>query len=689
MPNGFVVKGPDGKEWDVDVPQGATEADAIAYVKNTYYDKAPDPLAGTHLQSGPAFTGLSRTINNFADSFRHADSVAKRALVQAAPTAALGLPALAADAYTSLDNLVRKGINGTFGTDLPYQEPFKYSRSASDAGVAAADAMGLDVPQTKAGSGALNIGTAALSALGGAGLAGGAARSISGMPQAASGMSSIFDRARTLLMGLAETPALQMAGAAGGALATEAARQANLGPAATLGLGVVGSIAPGGAATVGQRAVNMGRALARPITTPGRDIVAGQVLNRLATNRNLAPMRMDAAQELVPGSAPTMAQVSMDPGLIAAEKSISSVLDPTGRLMQRRSDQNTARQNYLDQIIMPSRPVPEGVQPQRGTLEYAQAKRDATIDTHMDPAFAGASRVTPENLQSVFSTLDRIRSDKRVGPRLEVQKAIKFAEERLQQPGVDVFDPETLYAIRKDLNTASQGKYRNNEDLALARGQLVEVIRSVDGTIDAAAPGYRRYMDLYSSRSVPLDQQKFLRDLRAQGQDSVSDPATGLRMLTAGKFSRAFERSIASGALRDARVSDQILNRLHAVAADLDRGAATQSATVRSHGSDTMRNFSVASVIGSVLGSNAPETFLGKSLMLATRPISFLYGSADEAIGQILLEATLDPQLGARLMRGANRYEVESVARELAKRAAAQGVGNAIYNGNGPWGPRP
>lgn len=612
------------------------------------------------------------------NSFGRNMGLAARSAVQAVPAAVLGLPALAADAYDSVNTLMRKGVNAVAGTNYPPVQPFRNSRNVADLGRAAADSLSLPKPETKMEQGLTDIGTAGLSALGGAGVARMGSGALGTGASEANGIAAgAMNTLRRIMQGMAEQPVLQTAGAVGGAAATDFAKNAQLSPAATLGVGMVGSIAPGGAATVGQRGTNLVRGLAAPFTNPGREVVAGMALNRLATDRNMAPFRMDAAKELVPGSRPTMAQVSQDPGLISAEKTIGQTLDPSGLLMQRRSDQNAARQGALGDLVMPSRPVSEGAKPQRGTLEYAQNKRNGTIDQYMEPAFKGAGSA---NVEPIFGTINSIRSNPRLAPRKDVQDALSFVESRLTQDGVDVTNPESLYAIRKDVSDAIAGKYNSDKsNLALAQGQLLDVRKSIDAAIEAAAPGYQRYMDLYRKRSIPLNQQEELQRLRDGAQDAISDPATGLRILSPAKFQRTFEKAVASGALRDAKVSDRQLETLQNIAADLDRGAAINSGTIRSAGSDTMRNFSVAAVIGRVIGDNFTDTASGRALQSIATPLRWMYQVPDERIGQILVEASLDPKLASRLMRNASKYEVEFIANELAKRAAAQTAGQTVY----------
>lgn len=604
--------------------------------------------------------------DNVAQSF----GLAGRAITQAIPSAVLGLPALASDAYGSLVNATRMASNRALGTNIPLRPAFATSQAVADIGRGAADVMGFPKPQTKMQQGLTDIATAGLSAAGGAGLANMAAKGI-GTVGGAVGSGSIRDAAYNMLqrvMGnLAEQPVLQVAGAVGGATATDLAKNANLSPAATMGLGIVGSMAPGSAATVGQRSANLGRALAAPFTKPGLEDIAGMTLNRMATNRNLAPMRMEAAQELVPGSQPTMAQVSRDPGLISAEKAIGQAFDPQGVLLQRRAEQNAARQAYMQNML-----------DEIGTPEGLKANLDRTIDEAMRPAFAGFS--PGAYTEPIFNTIKKIAADPALGPRKPVQDALKFVTQRLNQKSVDITNPESLYAVRKDIAEAIKGTYDSQRPgLRLASGQLIEINKSIDNAIEAAAPGYRDYMDLYRSRAIPLRQREELDALRAGAQDIITDPITGVRILSPVKFRREFEKRIASGALADVKLDKRQMLMLHNIAEDLDRGAAIQSATIRSPGSDTMRNFSVANAIGRVIGSNFPDTPIGKSMQAIATPLRWLYQLPDEQIGQILLETTKDPKLAARLMKQASKYEVEFIANELAKRAAIQTTAQTIY----------
>lgn len=675
---------PDGRRLEFPDDASDDEIDAIV-------NEAPaEPTGGKNLTMAGLMDGsaIPQPNRNPSTSQQYA-GLAQRAAVQAAPSAVLGLPALMVDANSAATNLLRKGYNAIapkLGLEqTAYEQPFATSKAVADLGVDAADAIGLPKPQTKGQQIATNIATAGLSAFGGAGLASRAGRALASTGTTG---NTAYDMTARALGDLGEQRALQAAGAVGGTMATEAGENMRLGPVATMALGVMGSLAPGGAAGIAKRAGGAGMSLARPFTQEGREIIIGDLLNRKATNPTMAQARMGASQELIPGSQPTIAQVSQDPGLIGLEKGLRNTLDAKNMTFaQRDSEQNLARQQYLDRMIMPSQPVAEGVQPQRGTLQYAQDKRASTIENNMEPAFAGGRPAEYPELQSIFGTIDRIKSNPRIGPRKDVQDALAFVEGRFNQPNVDIRNPETLYAIRKDLAYARDGKYNSDKsNLALARGELGQVIKSVDDVIDQAAPGYRRYMDLYAKRSIPLNQQEELANLKAKGQSQVSDMGTGVPVLEAGKFNAQFQKMLASGALRDTFKGDNaernfqhLVDRIGRVARDLDRGAAVRSPTIKAAGSDTMQNQSVAMIIGQMLGNNIVDTAMGKAAQTTLKPLSWIYQLPDEAMGNMLLEVAKDPREASRLMRKASRYEIKLTAEALRKAAEKQGYGNFIY----------
>jgi hypothetical protein len=571
---------------------------------------------------------------------------------------ASALPLMVGDAANAAVNLGVRGVNKMAGTDIPQL------RAPSEVMQSGMKSMGVPQPE--------NIYERIANALGNAGTGWGAASAAQGAVQGVRGIEPIVRE-------LAKGPALQAAGATGGVLATEGARSGGVdNPYALAGIGLIGSIAPGGAATVAQRTAQGTAQMARPLMQSGQEIIAGKVLNRLATNPTVAANRLADAGEIVPGSRPTVAQGSRDPGLIISETAVKG-MDERGLLAQRSSEQNQARMQEFERIAR-----------DENTLKNATRKRDKTYEEIAGPAFRSkqpiATGPTP-----VLEVIQQIRATP-AGARQTVKSAMDEAEAALTQEGADLTDASVLYEIRKDLALAKNGKLTGRgktgaelSNLKQAKSQLSDVINKLDDVIEIGAPGFKDYMSLYEKRSIPLDQLKALQDLRRRSVLNISDPVTGEPILGA-KFSGLLRNNLDNGLKlrgkgpKEGKLSEQQLATLDRISQDLDRGAAGSASTMRVPGSDTFRNLSVASIIGSVVGDNAAD--LAKqsgTLQTAMRPLSFLYQVPDQQIQQLIVEAYLDPRLASKLMRNASQANIESVAAELNNRLNRQVAGQALY----------
>ena len=110
-----------------------------------------------------------------------------------------------------------------------------------------------------------------------------------------------------------------MIGAATGALAPSESTGETLG---NIGLGALAApaanlVGRGAAATL-----SAGRALLDPLTQAGQQRIAANTLRSFATDPAKAAANLRGARELVPGSAPTMAQAADDVGLAQQERQI-------------------------------------------------------------------------------------------------------------------------------------------------------------------------------------------------------------------------------------------------------------------------------------------------------------------------------------------------------------------------------
>lgn len=577
-------------------------------------------------------------------------------------TGIMAIPNVIGDAANAAVNLPISGLN-RLGANIP-KLPL-----TSDVTQQAMTAVGLPAPKNPLE----NIIQAGGAALTGAGALGTAAR--------------LGGRIAPALKTLAAGPMAQTTGAMAGALGTDYAQQAGVtNPLALTAIGIVSGGGPGMAKSAIGRSLGGVAQMAAPFTGGGREVIAGKALNRLSTTPQATADRLATAEELVPGSRPTVSQVSNDPGLMGAESALRGLDASDGnRLGQRASEQNMARQRALYDVAG-----------DETTLTAARAYQKQAYDELAAPAFAKKQPITigREWINNpVRRTIQQLRETP-AGARKTVRDALDEAEAQLTQEGVDLSDAETLYAIRKDLALARDGKLTGKgssgaelANLKNARTQLNTVIDSLDDVIETGAPGFKNYLKVFHERSIPLDQLRAAQALRSRSETAIMSRSGDEQAPILGvRFGKIFRDNLDQGlnlrgkGPKAGNMTPAQINVLRSVADDIDRGAAAQASTVRVPGSDTFKNLSVANVIGRVLGDDAgaliSETSGAKSLY---RPLSYLYHVPDRAMQQLLVEAWLDPKLASRLMKKATQHEVESLAAELGTRLNRQVAASALY----------
>ena len=483
----------------------------------------------------------------------------------------------------------------------------------------------------------------------------------------ASGMAGVGGTAAMLrplgqaVAPLTERLGMQTAGAVGAAGAAGMGREEGAGPLGQLGLAALGgTIAPGTMATAASRGGRAAVEAVRPFTEAGREVIAGNVLRQLSAQPEAAIARAAQYEPTIPGYRPTTAQATRDVGLVAAETPIRA-LDTTGKFAAQASQANQARVNILDRMAR-----------DKDTLASAITKRDEVTDPLRESAFAKAT-ITPEELQSsvtstVVKTIDDILASP-AGARKPVVDAMNFSKQGLQRGTT----PERLYAVRQDLRDAAQGLL-NSESAAynLAKGQLEQVIRSIDDVLENSAPGYKDYLSKYAASSRGIERLEAVQDFRKRVLSTTPDIGrVGDFLISQPAFTRAI-RSLEDdpklGGL--SRTQFSVLQR---VGKDLDDGVLARAA--KSPGSDTFKNMSTANVIGGIVGKQIfgeTSPFLNK----VAAPLNWLYNGTDDAIREVLVDAMLDPKLAARLMQKATTATMEPISQELQRRAVTLGYGS-------------
>jgi hypothetical protein len=462
---------------------------------------------------------------------------------------------------------------------------------------------------------------------------------------------------------LSRYPAQQVAaagtaGAAGGTL-----RESGASPGVAMGGAMLaGMVTPGGPKLpLTQRVMAAPATVVQPFTQAGREVIVGNVLNRMATNPELAQQRLANAAPLVPGVRPTTAATAYDPGLAGLETPLrSATFDPTNLFGARISTNQEALLNAYRRLSG-----------QPGSIPYAEAKRTDITRPMREEAFAGVT-VQPDIFQSsiglVVNRAVQNVLDSPVGVRQDVENAMSWATSRIAKAR----NPQELYEVRKDLANAAQGKYnQENPSLRLAKGQLSDVIGSIDDVIEAAAPGYSAYLAKYKKMSDPIDQMRLLQDIEAKvasGQPNIS----GNPVLAAGPLRR--QLAIRADEL-GTELSPAAQRRLDAIITEINRGMASTAPGVKAPGSNTFQNMSMGNMIGRVFSESLADN---TTLRTMTRPLDWLYKLPDTQVQQLLVEAMLDPQTAAVLMSRANMMKVEPLAKSLREKAIRMGMGSAI-----------
>lgn len=505
-------------------------------------------------------------------------------------------------------------------------------------------------------------GTSAAGAARGAGVLGASIAREAARTGAAPAMGAAAPISSEVLNILSRYPAQQTAAASMAAGAGGTLRERGASPEAQIGGAMLaGMVAPGGpklpiTARVAEAPANV----VRPFTEEGRQVIVGNVLNRLATTPEETAARLAGAGPLVPGVRPVTAAVARDPGLAVAQTPIFN-LDQSGTVPARLSANQQAILEAYRRLS--GRP---------GSIAQAKAKRDEITAPMREQAFANV-QVDPQIFQSgIRLTVNRAIQaieESPAGRRQDVEVAMKWATERIEKAR----NPMDLYEIRKDLAAAARGKYNSeNSSLRLAGKQLDDVVKVVDDVIDSAAPGFKAYMDKYSKMSAPIDQMRVLQDIERRVTTGQPNLMTGEPVIAAGSL----RRQLATRAEEiGAELSPAAQRKLDNIIEEINRGMAATAPGVRPPGSDTFRNMSMGNLIGRVFSESLATN---TTLRTMTRPLDFLYKLPDQQVQQLLVEAMLDPQLASQLMSKASVMKVEPLARSLRQKAEQLGFGAAI-----------
>ena len=400
-------------------------------------------------------------------------------------------------------------------------------------------------------------------------------------------------------------------------------------------------------------------------TTPAlmnsaQERIVGQVLNQQATNPEQAAQTLArGGEQLVPGSVPTTAQVARDPGLAAAETAVRG-MDTSNRLGQRILDQQTARADEMQRLA--------GSQ---DDLDRLKDYRNLQTAGMREAAFDEGGMITnPQDLIDSFNALANrpgIKGKKSVRTLIErFRDEVELLAKDPDNPEVLLpIDPRDMYAVRQEMSDMLYGKLGNDDKAVarLSRQQIGELQSIIDDEIEAVAPGFQDYLATYTAKSKPVNRMETLQDIQRRAQSSSTNLQTGDLVLTGPKFRNALnarKKEIARLPLSNKK-------RINAIMRDLDRSSSATAPGIKAPGSDTFKNMSMASAIGTVFGEGRADSSLPKVISTSFQPLYAMTGS-DDKLTEMLVQAMMDPELSARLMSRATEQNADNFMKAIRRR---------------------
>lgn len=514
---------------------------------------ARDAGSSPKLQGGTVSSGASGSPSIWDQFTRQLGLTAR-----AGATGATGLPVMVGDALNSGINAGIRGVNSLTGANIPQLA------MPSDAVQAALNGAGLPQPAnaTERGVQAIASSMAGVSPSVGAGKL--LARAASPVAQAVGNT-------------LQSLPGMQILGAAGAGAGQSVAQEAGAGPMGQLAGSVLGGLAGAAAPSVGLAAARGAaaipanvRGVVQPLTNP-QAYVGNQLAQTLGLDAAQVAANIRGAQQFVPGSVPTTAQVGATPTLVATEKALANI-SPEFKmsLAQRQADNNAARWGILSDVAQ----TPDA-------LAAAQSARQAAAGPLYDAAHQNTANVG--------------RGFINFAQRPAVQQAMAQADTLARNEGVSLKWPTpqdrsisgqaldyTNRALGDMIDAAQRG---GNSQQARA---LTDAQQYLQSWTSQYVPGVREAAAVYAEHSVPINTMQAGQQIagnlgtRAMGANGVAD----IQLMP--------YRSALTQALNGQKfgIDPQALSSLQGIGQDLQR--ATISNSLRSPGSDTAYNISAS-----------------------------------------------------------------------------------------------
>lgn len=427
-----------------------------------------------------------------------------------------------------------------------------------------------------------------------------------------------------------------------------------------LGGSIAGPLLPA-AVGAGRKVANTVTSIAEPLTTGGRDKMVTRLLDKVAGG----PTTLDLT-EYVPGSMPTMGEASGNAGLASLERVARTNPNLVTRFGEQAGENVKARANYFAGIAKTPDDVTDAI-----------ALRESRTAPLRDAALTNAKPADPT---AVATHIDDVLKGE-AGKRAAVTTVLNRVKANLYDDAGNLeTDARRLYGVRKDIGDMLDNVGDKDHGSAkAARAELMAARAEVDKAIEAAAPGFGRYLQTFARMSRPIDEMNYLQSLNltdAQGNFTLSK--------VQGALTKIAKERRKPGTNEAKSLSKESMGALQNLRADLKRAGQIDMGKAR--GSDThqraaMDNFGAEqgvplSALGVVLGPKAS---------ILAQGARFMGQSGRDEATQLLATRLLGPQYAPPPGQppGARNAALELIGRMsgAALPVSAGMLSNALING--------
>lgn len=416
-------------------------------------------------------------------------------------------------------------------------------------------------------------------------------------------------------------------------------------------LGVGGQLA-GRALGAGARAL---QGLAEPFTKAGQERIASETLRAFASNPTRAAQNLGSAQQLVPGSLPTMAQAADDAGLAQLERTLFNNPETKGVLAEAYAAQRAARLAAV-----------QGLAGNAAQRDAAVAARGAAAG----PLYEQATKAVYQVDDQLASLLNRPVIKQAMGRAKTLAenqgRPFQFSTESAAPfAGVGGHGPQTTRQITgqglQDLKMALDDMLKDPASGIV--GSEAASVKNLRGRIvdwmENANPDFKAARQTFARESVPINtmdvadalMKKLEPALARYGANTQEHAAAYARALEAAK--ETVKKQTGINKPMDEVIDKKAQELLENIAKDLGRKVNAENLG-RSVGSNTAQNLSSQNLLRRVLGpTGLPQTWSESSalqgLFSPYSAVTKLAGSEQKVMG-LLADAAANPTVAAQLL---------------------------------------